>query len=51
MEKEMLAAYLPHKGISRRAFLKYCTLMASVLALPAAEIPRLVETCYLKSNP
>lgn len=51
METEALAAYLLHRGVTRRAFLKYCSLMASVLALPASEIPGMVEKLQQVSRP
>lgn len=44
METERLTTYISRKGMSRRAFLKCCTLMASVVALPASEIPGMVES-------
>jgi hydrogenase small subunit len=34
---------LRHQGISRRDFLKFCTAAASVLALPAAMIPKIAD--------
>lgn len=51
MEANVTTAATPRKGMSRRAFLKYCTLMASVVALPAAEIPKLVESLQAASHP
>jgi hydrogenase small subunit len=40
---------LHHQGISRRDFLKFCTAVASILALPAAMIPKIAEA--LESTP
>jgi hydrogenase small subunit len=34
---------MTNNGISRRSFLKYCTTMASLLALPSSAIPALAE--------
>jgi hydrogenase small subunit len=38
-----LGDYLRGRGVSRRAFLKFCTVMASLLALPPGVLPRMVE--------
>ena len=40
---------LRHQGISRRDFLKFCTAVASIMALPAAMIPKIAEA--LESTP
>lgn len=41
--EETLATALRHRGISRRAFLKYCAALTSLLALPPAATGHLVE--------
>ncbi|EIJ36041.1 hydrogenase small subunit [Thiothrix nivea] len=43
MESAGVAAYVSRKKVTRRAFLKYCALMAAVLALPPSAIPAMVE--------
>src|SRR4030065_1364555 len=34
---------LSQKGVSRRDFMKFCTTMAAILALPASFIPKIAE--------
>lgn len=40
---ETLETHLTRHGVSRRSFLKYCSAMASLLALPSSAIPGLSE--------
>ncbi len=44
-------AYLSQKGVSRRSFLKYCSVMASLLALPVSVIPVLSEKLRHATRP
>ncbi len=43
-EKNGLASELQRNGVSRRAFLKFCTSMASVMALTPAAAAQMAET-------
>ncbi len=48
---ETLGTYLTRRGVSRRAFLKYCTAMASLLALPSSAIPVISEKLRRAARP
>ena len=43
MPHSILGESLYHHGMSRRSFIKYCTALASLFALPSSMIPRLVH--------
>lgn len=40
---QTVGAYLRHQGIGRREFLKFCAATASIMALPPALVPKMVE--------
>ncbi len=48
---ETLEAYLKKRHISRRAFLQYCSIIASVLALPPGAIPALADNLRRSIRP
>lgn len=51
MNSSALVNGLTEYGVSRRAFLKYCALVASCLALPASGIPALEEALRQATRP
>jgi len=42
---------LAKQGISRRDFIKFCTMMAATLSLPSSFVPRIVEALEKKQRP
>lgn len=46
-----LAESLEKRGISRRDFVKFCTMMAATLALPASFVPKIVEALEKAKKP
>jgi len=42
---------LAQRGVSRRDFLKFCTLMAATLALPSSLVPKIAEALEKKLKP
>jgi hydrogenase small subunit len=50
-ERLDLAGEMERRGITRREFLKYCTTMAAVLALPFDQIDRIVEALTTVQRP
>jgi hydrogenase small subunit len=42
---------LKERGVSRRAFLKFCASMAAVLALPSSYVPRIAEAIATATKP
>lgn len=48
---ETFDAHLARNGMSRRSFLKFCTAMASLLALPSSAIPALSEKLRHAARP
>ena len=47
----ILGAVLAQRGISRRAFLKYCTVLASLMALPAGTAPAIAQALVKAKRP
>ncbi|UCD35901.1 MAG: hydrogenase small subunit [Nitrospiraceae bacterium] len=45
---ETVQAFVKEKGISRRDFMKFCTSMAALLALPSSFIPKIAEAVAAK---
>ncbi len=45
--QQTLEQRLAQRGVSRRGFLKFCALMATTLALPAVEAPRIAQALGL----
>lgn len=50
-QTENFESHLIKNGISRRSFLKFCTAMASMLAIPSSAIPALSEKLYHARRP
>jgi hydrogenase small subunit len=48
---ENLAQILAQRGVSRRDFLKFCTVMAGTLALPASVAPRIARALETTQRP
>ena len=48
---ETLGEILRRKGISRRAFLKFCTTVTSIMALPPSMIPKVVQALEKAKRP
>ncbi len=48
---QSLGERLEARGVSRRSFLKFCTTMASLLALPPAMAPRIAEALEAQRRP
>ncbi|MDD2422056.1 MAG: twin-arginine translocation signal domain-containing protein, partial [Heliobacteriaceae bacterium] len=42
---------LRHRGVSRRDFLQFCTLMAAALGLEASAVPKIAEALETKPRP
>lgn len=42
---------LRERGVSRRDFIRFCTVMAATLALPSSFVPRIVEALEKKKRP
>lgn len=49
--KEEVLASIDAKGVNRRDFIKYCTLVTSVLGLAPSMIPRVAEAMTAKQRP
>lgn len=48
---DTVETHLTRQGVSRRAFLKYCSVLSSVLALPASAVPLLSEKLRHATRP
>ncbi|MDO8957074.1 MAG: hydrogenase small subunit, partial [Deltaproteobacteria bacterium] len=46
-----MAKALSERSVSRRYFLKFCTIMAATLALPSSFVPKIVEALEKKTKP
>lgn len=51
MNKQSLYELLQQQGISRRGFLKYCTALTSMMALPASMVPTVVHALESARRP
>jgi len=47
-QRSRLNETIPLKGISRREFMKFCTMMAATLALPSTFVPKIAEALTKK---
>jgi hydrogenase small subunit len=50
-DEQSIKECLEKRGISRRDFVKFCTMMAATLALPQSFIPKIVEALEKKMKP
>ena len=50
-DEKTLAGVLREQGVSRRGFLKFCTAMASLMALPPAMVPRIAAALEQARRP
>lgn len=51
MENETFEKHLTRQGVSRRSFLKLCSVAAALLALPSSAVPAMVEKLGRASRP
>jgi hydrogenase small subunit len=51
MEEETISKDILQRGVSRRDFLKFCTVMAATLGLPSTFVPKIAEAIEKKPKP
>jgi hydrogenase small subunit len=51
MGEETISKDILQRGVSRRDFLKFCTLMAATLGLPSSFVPKIAEALETKAKP
>ena len=51
MHEDGIIQAFSKRGVSRRDFLKFCTTMASTLALPSSFVPKIAEALEKKAKP